>query len=139
MGQQQILLIILGAIVVGIAILIGVMLFQDNASAANRDAVINDMTHFASMAQAYYRKPRVLGGGGHSFGGLKMSNLTSANLSPRSPNGTYVLTPDPVGGNPSYVTLTGTGVEVGNDPTQPVKVVMRVYADSVKVDLSLGN
>ncbi len=51
MGSQQLLLIILGMIVVGIMVIVGISLFNDHASATNRDAVANDLVHASSMAQ----------------------------------------------------------------------------------------
>ena len=70
MGQQQLLLIILGVIVVGIAVAVGITMFNDSATSANRDAVTNDLINLASRAQQYYRRPTALGGGGGSFAGL---------------------------------------------------------------------
>jgi hypothetical protein len=139
MGQQQLLLIILGTIIVGIAIAVAISLFNSQATATNRDEVVNDLGHLSSMAQAYYRKPRMLGGGGHSFNGLTMRTLTSSPANPRNLNGTYTLTPEPVGGSPGFITLTGLGTELGNDGTTKVKVVMYVYPDSVRVDNTLSN
>ena len=43
MGQQQLLLIILGVIVVGIAVAVGITMFSDSAVNANRDAMVNDL------------------------------------------------------------------------------------------------
>ena len=63
MGQQQLLLIILGVIVVGIAVAVGITMFSDNAISANRDAVTNDLVNLASRAQQYYRRPASMGGG----------------------------------------------------------------------------
>ena len=60
MGQQQLLLIVLGVIIVGIAVVVGINVFTASASQANRDAVVADLTNLASMAQAYYRKPVAL-------------------------------------------------------------------------------
>jgi hypothetical protein len=139
MGQQQLLLLTLGAIVVGLALAIAFLMFDTQAVASNRDAVTSDLSHLASMAQAYYRKPRVLGGGGHSFGGMTMDRLTSASVMPKSIDGTFVLSPNPVSGNPLFVTLTGTGTETGNDGATKVRVVMYVYADSIRVDAASGN
>ena len=139
MGQQQLLLIILGTIIVGIAIAVAIGLFNSQATATNRDEVANDLGHLATMAQAYFRKPRMLGGGGHSFNGLTINKLTSSPANPRNLNGTYSLSPDPVGGSPSFVTLTGLGTETGNDGVTKVKVVMYVYPDSVRVDGTLSN
>ncbi len=136
MGQQQLLLILLGTVIVGIATDVAISLFKDQAAATNRDEVVNDLAHYATAAQGYYRKPRMLGGGGSSFNGLSMEAVTatSDNL-----NGTYTLDPDPVGGDPAYVTLTGVGTEPGNNGTENVTVVMYVYPDSVMVDETLGN
>jgi hypothetical protein len=139
MGQQQLLLIILGTIIVGIAVAVGISMFNDQAAATNRDEVSNDLVHYASAAQSYYRRPRILGGGGGSFTGMTMKNLTSTYLHPQHLNGSYALSPDPVGGAPTFVTLTGTGTEVGNDGINRTKVVMYVYRDSIKVDETLGN
>jgi hypothetical protein len=67
MGQQQLLLIILGVIVVGIAVAVGITMFSDSAINANRDALSNDLVNLASRAQQFYRRPTSLGGGGNSF------------------------------------------------------------------------
>lgn len=67
MGQQQLLLIILGVIIVGIAVAVGITMFQDNAVSANKDAVTNDLVNLAAKAQQHFRKPVALGGGGNSF------------------------------------------------------------------------
>ena len=139
MGQQQLLLIIVGTVIVGIAIAVAISLFNSQASATNRDEVTNDLAQLATVAQAYYRKPRILAGGGRSFGGLRLRDLTSSPNNPRNLNGNYSLVPDPVGGNPPFVTLMGEGTEVGNNGVDRVKVVMYVFPDSISVDMSLGN
>ncbi|MGB2957496.1 MAG: hypothetical protein WBD30_01265, partial [Bacteroidota bacterium] len=108
----------------------------DQAAATNRDEVVNDLAHYATAAQGYYRKPAMLGGGGNTFNGLTMGSITMA---PSHLNGTYTLDPDPVGGDPAFITLTGVGTETGNNGTGNVKVVMYVYPDSVMVDETLGN
>ncbi|MBP9583315.1 MAG: hypothetical protein KBE38_14235, partial [Ignavibacterium sp.] len=69
MGQQQLLLIVLGVIIVGIAVLLGIMLFQQNSVDEKRDLVINESLHIAQLAQQYYLKPSSLAGGNHSFTG----------------------------------------------------------------------
>jgi hypothetical protein len=139
MGQQQLLIVILGTIIVGIAISVAVLMFNDQASATNRDEVVADLAHLSSLAQAYYRKPRILGGGGGSFTGMTLRSLTSNPAHPRNLNGTYTLDPDPVGGAPSFVTIRGVGTETGNDGVNRVNVVMVVYADSITVDEASTN
>jgi Tfp pilus assembly protein PilE len=124
MGQQQLLLIILGVIVVGIAVAVGITMFQDNAVSANRDAVTNDLVNLAARAQQYYRRPTALGGGQGDFSACTLAQLTSK---PSNANGTYVLSSP----GATSVTLTGTGVEIGNDGSTAVEVQMVVYADSM--------
>ena len=51
MGQQQQILIILGVIIVGIAVAIGITIFQDNAVEQNRSSVIADLSTLAAKAQ----------------------------------------------------------------------------------------
>jgi hypothetical protein len=75
MGQAQLLLVILGVIIVGVAIFIGVQMFQHNAVDDNRNAVMTDLNNFASRALAYYGKPAVQGGGNKSFDGVTISKM----------------------------------------------------------------
>jgi hypothetical protein len=63
MGQQQLLLVILGVIIVGIAIAIGISLFGAQSIASNRDAMINDLNHLASFAYQFRVRLRSMGGG----------------------------------------------------------------------------
>ncbi len=68
MGTQQILYIVLGFIIVGIAIIVGTIpSFIRGMESANRDAITQDCMKLAAAAQGYYRKPGMFGGGGNSF------------------------------------------------------------------------
>jgi hypothetical protein len=67
MGQQQIIILVLGTVIVGIAIAVGVLLFQSNSISSNKDALMADLNNVLADAQAYYLKPSCLGGGNHSF------------------------------------------------------------------------
>lgn len=100
MGQQQLLLIVLAIIVVGIAIAISTTIFYSHATSSNRDAVIGDLNTLGSKAIEYYMKPKNLNGGGKSFIGWKLP----AELDTTA-NGNYVLTVS----NQS-VTIRGYGV-----------------------------
>lgn len=72
MGQQQLLIVILITIVIGIASIVAVTTFDSAAQSANRDAVVNDMNTLASEAQDYYLRPQNFSGGGRSFEGFVM-------------------------------------------------------------------
>jgi Tfp pilus assembly protein PilE len=130
MGQQQLLLIILGVIVVGIAVVVGITMFQDNAISANRDAVTNDLVNLGARAQQFYRRPTSLGGGQNSFTALAsdMSKLVNGATAAdwTNPNGSYAITSP----GDQEITLTGTGTEKVNG--SPVQVTCRVTPDSLE-------
>lgn len=69
MGQQQLLLIVLGIIIVGLAIFVGVSLFKANAIESKRAIITNELVNLSAMAQQYYQRPSALGGGGRKFTG----------------------------------------------------------------------
>ena len=79
MGQQQLLLIVLGLIIVGIAVVAGINLFTVNATEAKRNNIVNDLLHLASEAQKYYRTPSVMGGGSRSFIGWEIPGRLKTN------------------------------------------------------------
>lgn len=63
MGQQQILFIIVGVIIIGIAITVGISIVSAQTVATNRDAMINDLNHLASYAYQFRLRLRSMGGG----------------------------------------------------------------------------
>ncbi len=98
MGQQQLLLVILVTIIVGIATVVAINTFGTAADAANIDSVRQDVASFASAAQGYYLKPRMLGGGGRSFEGITFRDVAFASqgiedgTTAWNINGKYVIT-----------------------------------------------
>lgn len=130
MGQQQLLLIILGVIVVGIAVAVGITMFTDNAVNANRDAVTNDLVNLAARAQQYYRRPTALGGGGNKFTGLTAdaAGLTKLTNRASNANGTYSITS---AGTATGVTIQGVGTEHANTTDF---VTMQIFVFTDKAD-----
>ena len=63
MGQQQLLLLVLGIVIVGLAVVVGIQAFSENQKKANADALVNDAIRIASDAQAWKLKPAAFGGG----------------------------------------------------------------------------
>ncbi len=122
MGQQQLLLIVLGVIVVGIAIVVGINLFNANAVAANRDGVISDLNNLASLAMSHYKKPESMGGGGNEFTGFAIP----ADLDTTA-NGIY---PAPTV-TATQITFTATGTEFGDNGTSPIAYSAVVLSDGV--------
>ena len=128
MGTQQLLMIVVGVVIVGIMIAVGLFMFRDQAAATARDSMSNDLVALATASQKYYRRPAAFGGGGNSFSGLTMAKMTTKSS---NANGDYVLTPDPVPPATVAISIVGTGLEVGNDGQTPVKLTMTVMADSI--------
>src|ERR1035437_806621 len=88
MGQQQLLLIVLGVIVVGIAIAAGMGLFQSNKESAIKDELVNQNTAIAALAQAYWAKPTSMAGGNQSF-----VNFVLPSKMDSTTDGTYKIDP----------------------------------------------
>lgn len=75
MGQTQLLLVVLGLMLVGIAIYVGVSIFSAQTVEDTRNAIIVDLQNFATRANAYYWKPVSQGGGGKSFNGITLAQI----------------------------------------------------------------
>lgn len=87
MGQQQLLLLVLSSIIVGVSIVIGINMFASSAVQANQDAVLQDCLHIAARAQEWFRKPTSMGGGNRSFNNIDMAalNLPTTNANTSAP------------------------------------------------------
>jgi len=122
MGQQQLLLIILGVIVVGIAVAVGINFYGANSVSSNRDAVIADLTTLASNAHDYYRKPASLGGGNGSFAGWTVpSSLSQTGNMSLAVVATVAA---------QRISLLGTGKDIGTDGVTTVTVTMIISPNS---------
>lgn len=75
MGQQQILLLILVTIIVGIMTVVAVNVFESSRNEGLKDIIRQDLISAAKYGQTYYHKPIVLGGGGKSFNNITLSIL----------------------------------------------------------------
>lgn len=75
MGQTQLLLVVLGLLLVGVAVFVGVSIFSANTIESTRNAIIVDLGNFAARATQYYWKPTTQGGGGKSFMNITLSQI----------------------------------------------------------------
>jgi hypothetical protein len=121
MGTQQILLIVLSVIIVGVAIAVGISMFNSQAYNSNKTAIASDAQSFATQIVQYYKTPRSQGGGGNSLAGadtlgafIGWQGTTTTN-----DNGTYTVSRS---GN----TATITGVGIAEKDNKNPKIVTTV-------------
>lgn len=67
MGQQQLLLIVLGVILVGVAVVLGIQYFSVGAEEGAKDELVAHSLTIGANAQQWFKKPVAMGGGGGSF------------------------------------------------------------------------
>ena len=84
MGQQQVLLVLLGVLIVGIAIAAGLGLFGSEETNASKMAMQHDILNICTFAKRYYVRPVSMGGGSRSFVGFVIPQKILS-----TPNGTY--------------------------------------------------
>jgi len=120
LGQQQLLLVLLGIVVVGVAIVVAINLFRGNAIDRKREILINESHNIGSIAIAFYKKPRMIGGGGKRFTGWTIPSSLVATV-----NGSYTAQV-----SPDNIVIIGTGTEVVTD-NDSIKVQTVVTADAI--------
>ena len=99
MGQQQLLLIILGVIIVGIAIAVGISQFGAHSTQANKDGVTSSVVNASANAYQFKIRPTTMGGGGGSYVGYVLPTKMASD-----DNGTYAAS----GASGTAITITGT-------------------------------
>ena len=125
MGQQQLLLLVLGIVIVGLAVVVGIQAFSENQKKANADALVNHAIRIASDAQAWMLKPTAFGGGGNSCGtgtcdwsGADFSQLgyaTGSGGTYSNLNGEFTIS-----ATGATLTIVGTSTPNGNEVTVDV-------------------
>ena len=97
MGQQQLLLLVLGLVIVGLAVVVGIQAFGENKAKNNLDLMTQDAVRLATAVQAWKMKSAAVGGGASETDFVK---ATFAQLGVEPRTGT--------GANATYETLSGT-------------------------------
>jgi hypothetical protein len=118
MGTQQILLIVLSVIIVGIAIAVGIMMFNNQAYNSNQSAIAGEAQNYAAQVIQWWKTPVSQGGAGQD-----PANISEDNIAPfigftgrtvegeenvnylKSENGEYWIS----GTDDTTVTLEGVG------------------------------
>ena len=107
MGQQQLILLVLATVIVGLATVVGIRAFSENSAKASADALTQDAIRIASDLQAWKLKPAPFGGqglddsGGSStaYGASDFTNASFTELGYSS---------DGTGATATYTNVNGT-------------------------------
>ena len=125
MGQQQLLLIVLGLVVIAIAVVVGISLFRAHAISSKRDILINETIDMAAQAIGYYKREKAFGGGGKSFIDWQIPPQLQNTI-----NGSYII--DQINKDEVVIIATGTEVVTGNDSIQ---VKTTVIPDNYQIEI----
>ena len=125
MGQQQLLLLVLGVIIVGIAVVAGIGMFNAAAEESVKDELSAQLMSIGANAQQWYKKPISMGGGGGTFVGYLIPNRMTATESAGTVPATgditdfgYIASGHAITG----VTITATPDELGYAWTAAIAV-----------------
>ena len=126
MGQQQLLLLVLGIVIVGLAVVVGIQAFGENQKKANADAMVNDGVRLASDAQAWALKPQAFGGGAgdfHKGAATTGALVTLADLGYSTSPYTNLNAQGTATGAGYTITASGSGILITGINTSPANTV----------------
>ncbi|HPF08216.1 MAG TPA: hypothetical protein PL020_00590 [Candidatus Cloacimonadota bacterium] len=131
MGTQQILLILLSVIIVGVAIAVGISMFNSQAYNANKTAIASDAQAFAAQVLQYWKTPESQGGAGGNGANMSVENVTNylglTGENAENENGSYVIT----AADSTTVEITGVGTAIRNDMRPQIVTTVTLATDGV--------
>jgi hypothetical protein len=110
-------------IIIGGAIAIGNNLFEASAKDTSRDNIITDLNTLGTIAIAYYKKPKMMSGGGESFTDWSIPPELDSTIT-----GIYVA--DALD---QEVIIRATGNVIGNDGINPIRVKATVTSKAIEI------
>ena len=126
MGTQQIMLVILSVVLIGISVLFAVIIFGNHAANTNRQLVVNELDFLASQAIRYWRTPVGMGGASNDIDESDQANLEFflrwSGDSNSTESGTYSILANADG----TIKITGIGTEIGRDRENPIEVLIHI-------------
>jgi len=137
MGTQQILLIVLSVIIVGVAIAVGITMFRTQAYNANQTAIASEAQQYAAEVIKYFKTPVSQGGSGQGDVTPAQGNVSTfigfdpATFTHDSENGNFMVT----SANATTVILVGIGRELRNNVYPKITTGVRL-ADGEIVSVS---
>ena len=120
MGQQQLILLVLATVIVGVAIVVGIRAFTENSAKSNADAMTQDAVRMANDAQAWFKKPIPFGGptAAEKTAGIVAFDLDNINRG--AAGGTYTNLNGVFSVDGTTGTITGKNIDEQNQITVTV-------------------
>ena len=119
MGQQQLLLVILVTVIVGIMTVVAINVFSDARDEGLKDTIRQELLEAATVGQGFYMRHESMGGGGNSFQNITLPIL---GLSDSSVVSTYQVQ-----------NVTDDSFEILADPLSNLDdLIIVVYSDRVE-------
>jgi len=139
MGYQQFLMLVLAVLIIGIAVSVGLDMFKQNSRNLNRQAIISEMNIYAGVANAFYKSPASLGGGGRAWDVDKLGYWLGFNYDPStnttsSNNGIYIFS-----SSEDILTIIGVGTETGNNGSTNVQATMTIQGENCQIVTIINN
>lgn len=126
MGQQNLMLIVIGIMIVAVATVVAISMFRGNSVETARNNIIVDLGFYAQKAREFYWKPSGQGGGGNSFIGVRIDNLS---YSTENENGRYFVE----NSMQNELVLVGVGRMISGEDS--IRVRMRVREKQSLVEI----
>jgi hypothetical protein len=123
MAQQQLLLIVLSVVIVGIATIVAVNLFKEHFRSSNERHLVEAMQYLAARAVTLYETPSAQFGLGHDYSSLTIQELLEN--TPATDIGSFSINHV----NSDSIVILGTAKEY---PTQKFKITVSSSPGSVE-------
>ena len=107
MGQQQILMLVLGIVLVSVAVYIGMDFFSEMLRQRHVDLIVNHAIHVASEAVSWRIKGSTYLGGGESYSDLDTDGMAKLLMASERIPGTFEITT----ANGDDLEVTGVSME----------------------------
>jgi hypothetical protein len=122
MGKQQVFLITVSIIVIGLAVYASLEIMKANAESSNREHLISTLYDIGLSAQKYNNRINEQTGHGNFIGWTIPSQFS------KTESGIFVSKV-----NEDVVYLAGNGTQTGRNQTTPVRVNAKVTFNEIKI------
>ncbi len=139
MGYQQVLMLFLSVVIIGISVTVGITIYIHEMTRINRQSIISDMNIFAGIANTFYKTPANMGGGDRTWDVDKMGmwfgyNYDADNNSISNSNGTYTFSL-----SDDILTIVGIGNSIGNDGSENVRATLILTGQNCEIVTAINN